>query len=112
MRPELDAELDGVLEQVDARLGAAEPTVAIRLEEILGAAVEGRVDAVVVAEDETLWGRFEPGYTLAAHGKPGPDDEDLLNQAAILTLRNGGRAFAAPRERLPRQVPAAAVLRF
>ena len=112
MRPELAAELDGVLDQVNARLGTAEPTVAIRLEEILGAASEGRVDAVVVAEDETLWGRFEPGQALAAHGTPGPDDEDLLNQAALLALRNGGRAFAVPRERLPRQVPAAATLRF
>lgn len=112
MQPGLRAELDGVLEQINARLGTAEPTVAIRLEEILGAATEGRVDTVVVAEDETLWGRFEPGQALVAHGKPGPDDEDLLNQAALLTLRNGGRAFALPRERLPRQVPAAATLRF
>lgn len=112
MQPDLQSELDGVLEQVNARLGTAEPTVAIRLEEILAAAQEGRVDTVVVAEDETLWGRFEPGQRLVAHGKPGPDDEDLLNQAAVLVLRNGGRAFAVPRERLPRQAPAAATLRF
>jgi hypothetical protein len=112
MQPDLQSELDGVLEQVNARLGTAEPTVAIRLEEILAAAQEGRVDTVVVAEDEALWGRFEPGQRLVAHGKPGPDDEDLLNQAAVLALRNGGRAFAVPRERLPRQAPAAAILRF
>lgn len=112
MQPDLQSELDGVLEQVNARLGTAEPTVAIRLEEILAAAQEGRVDSVVVAEDETLWGRFEPGQPVTAHGKPGPDDEDLLNQAAVLALRNGGRAFAVPRERLPRQAPAAATLRF
>ena len=86
--------------------------MAIRLEEILAASLEGRVDRVVVAEDEALWGRFELGQSLAVHGKPGPDDEDLLNQAAVLTLRNGGRAFAAPRERMPRQAPAVATLRF
>ena len=86
--------------------------MAIRLEEILTAAAEGRVDSVVVAEDEALWGRFEPGHVLTAHGRPGPGDEDLLNQVALLALRNGGRAFALPRERLPRQVPAAATLRF
>ena len=112
LQPELHAELNGVLEQINARLGTAEPTVAIRLEEILAAAAEGRVDSVVVAEDEALWGRFEPGQTLAAHGRPSPGDEDLLNQAAVLTLRNGGRAFALPREQLLRQVPAAATLRF
>lgn len=112
MQPDLQSELDGVLEQVEARLSTAEATVAIRLEEILAAASEGRVDSVVVAEDEALWGRFEPGQSLAVHGRSGPDDEDLLNQAAVLTLRNGGRAFAVPRGRLPRQAPAVATLRF
>lgn len=111
MRPELDAELETVLNQINARLGTAEPTVAIRLEEIIAAAREGRVDAVVVAEDETLWGRFADGVAHA-HGTPGVGDEDLLNQAAVETMRTGGRAFAIRRERLPRNVPGAATLRF
>lgn len=111
VRPELDAELQAVLDQVNARLGTAEKTVAIRLEEILGAASEGRVDAVVVAADELVWGRFDAGH-VHAHGTPGVGDEDLLNQAAVMAMRTGGRAFAIPRERLPRQVPAAATLRY
>jgi hypothetical protein len=37
---------------------------------------------------------------------------DLLNLAALLAMRNGGRAYAVPRERIPRQVPATATLRF
>ena len=111
MRPQLQAEVETVLNQVEARLGTAEKTVAIRLEEIIAAGHEGRVDAVVVAEDEVLWGRFDAGV-VHTHGRPGPGEEDLLNQAAIAALRTGGRAFALPRERLPRQVPAAALLRF
>jgi hypothetical protein len=111
VQPELTNEIDTVLEQVNARLGTAEPNVAVRLEEILQAAQEGRVDAVVIAEEEILWGRFGEG-TLVAHGTPAPQDEDLLNQAAVLTIRNGGRAFAVPGDRLPRQVPAVATLRF
>lgn len=112
MEPALDAELSMLLEKVTARLGSAEPTVAIRLEEILTAAREGRVDAVVVATDEVLWGRPKPDGSVIAHGTPDTEDEDLLNLAAVLTLRQGGRAFACPRARLPRQVPAAAALRF
>jgi hypothetical protein len=112
IRPALDVDLEAVLEQINARLGTAEPTVAIRLEEILAAAREGRVDAVVVADDEPLWGCLRPDGTLVAHGTPDPFDEDLLNLAAVLALRNGGRAFALPRDRIPRQVPAAATLRF
>ncbi|MFL5255798.1 MAG: hypothetical protein ACJ8AI_23450 [Rhodopila sp.] len=112
MRPLLNAELDTVLEQINARLGTAEPTVAIRLEEILRAAPEGRVDTVVVAEDETLWGQFTPDAVPSAHGHRAPHDEDLLNQAVVMAMRNGARAFAVPHERLPRQVLAAALLRY
>ncbi|PPQ36673.1 baeRF3 domain-containing protein [Rhodopila globiformis] len=112
MRPILSAELATILDRLNARLGTAEPTVAIRLEEILVAAQDGRVDVLVVAEDETIWGRFSPGATLAGHGSRGPLDEDLLNQATVLAMRNGARVFAVPRARLPRQVPAAALLRY
>lgn len=112
MRPELGDELETVLNQINARLGTAEKTVAIRLEEILQAGPEGRVDAIVVAEDERIWGKFREGGAVIAHGTPAPDDEDLVNLAAIQALRTGARAFAAPRERLPRQVPAAATFRY
>ncbi|MFL5254273.1 MAG: hypothetical protein ACJ8AI_15510 [Rhodopila sp.] len=112
MQPILSEELATVLDQLNARLGTAEPSVAIRLEEILMGAQEGRVDALVVAEDETIWGRFSPGTTLTAHGTRAPHDEDLLNQAVVAAMRTGARAFAMPRERLPRQVPAAALLRY
>jgi hypothetical protein len=112
IRPMLDADLNAMLEQITARLGTAEADVAIRLEEILAAGREGRIDAVVVAEDESLWGGLNPDGTAIAHGTPRPWDEDLLNLAALLAMRNGGRAYAVPRERIPRQVPAAATLRF
>ena len=112
IRPVLDTDLEAVLEQITARLGTGEPTVAIRLEEILAAGREGRIDTVVVAEDEPLWGGLTPDGTLIAHGRPRPLDEDLLNLATLFAMRNGGRAFAVPRARIPRQVPAAATLRF
>jgi hypothetical protein len=112
IRPMLDADLDATLEQITARLGTAEANVAIRLEEILTAGRERRIDAVVVAEGESLWGGLNPDGTVIAHGTPRPGDEDLLNLAAILAMRNGGRAYAIARERIPRQVPAAATLRF
>ena len=110
--PALNAEPNAVLEQVQARLGTAQSNVAIRLEEILAAGVEGRVDAGVVASDEMLWGRYTPGKVVAADGHRAPGDEDLLNLAAVQAMRTGGRAFARPRADLPREVPAAATLRF
>lgn len=112
MEPSFATELDAVLDQVNARLGTAEPTVAIRFEEILLAADEGRVDALVLAEGARLWGRYEDRRLLATHGSETPDDDDLLNLAAVLALRNGARAFVAPAERLPRQSMAVATLRY
>jgi hypothetical protein len=112
MQPALETSVEDVLTQIEARLGDAASNVAIKLEEILAAAEEGRVDALLVASDEALWGNFEPGKVLVAHGRPSGKDEDLLNRAAVVTLRNGGRAFAVPRARIPRASPAAATLRY
>jgi hypothetical protein len=112
MRPDLETPIEDLVEQIQARLGDAASNVAIRLEEILAAAEEGRVDSLLAAEDEALWGQFEPGRALVAHGRPSGQDEDLLNRAAVATLRNGGRAYAVPRARIPRASPAAATLRY
>ncbi len=110
MRPALDAAVETVLEQVRARLGTAERSVGIRPEEILAASREGRVEAVVVALDQALWGRCDGALT--AHGHQADFEDDLLNEAAVATLRAGGRAFALPIERLPRRAPAVATYRF
>lgn len=110
--PQLTSQAEEVLQQIEARLGDAAPNVAIRLEEILAAAEEGRVDAVVVASDEALWGRYAAGGPVTAHGHRVAGDEDLLNRVAIATMRNGGRSFSLSRTRIPRGAPAAATLRF
>jgi hypothetical protein len=113
IRPLLDSECEAVIDLGNARLGTAEPTVSLRLEEVLIAARDGRVDAVIVDRDGVLWGRFEPEQeNVVAHGSQAAGDEDLLNLAAVLTLRQGGRAFAIERSRIPRQSPVLATLRY
>ncbi len=110
--PREDAKAEPVLDRIKARLGTAEPTVAIRLEEILAAARDGRVDSLLIAADETIWGHFdEDSGVVAARGTP-TGEEDLLNLAAVMTLATGGTACSLPRAQLPRAVPAAAALRF
>lgn len=112
LQPVFDRELAGVLDRVNPRLGTAEPTVSIRLEEILPAAYDGRVDAVVVESGQPVWGRYDvQARVVHAHGTP-DEQEDLPNEAAVVTLRNGGRAFASPRDRMPRHVSAAATFRY
>lgn len=110
--PQLEADVDAAIEQVNARLGTARGDVSLRLEEILAAAEQGRAEAVIVDRDAALWGRYGTEGGLTPHGTPAPGDEDLLNCAAVLTMRNGGRAYAVPRARIPRGMPAAATFRY
>jgi hypothetical protein len=111
--PSEDAEAEPVLDRIRARLGTAESNVAIKLEEILAAARDGRIDSLVFAADQTIWGHFdERKGTVAAKGTDSGSEEDLLNLAAVMTMESGGRAFGLPRDKLPRQVPAAATLRY
>ncbi len=111
--PLLDAEPEAVLEQVRARLGSAEPTVGIRLEEILARAREGRVEALIVAEDQALYSRPSgAGGKMEPHFHQADAEPDLLNEAVLEALRHGGRAFAMPIGRLPRGVPAVATYRY
>ena len=39
-------------------------------------------------------------------------EEDLLNRAAVETIRQGGQAFALPNSRMPEGVAVAAILRY
>ena len=110
--PPEDAKAEPVLDRIQARLGSAEPTVAIKLEEILAAARDGRVDSLLIAADETIWGHFDEDRGVAAARGTPTGEEDLLNLAAVMTLAAGGTAYSLPRARLPRSVPAAAALRY
>jgi hypothetical protein len=113
LRPRFERELHQTEDRIRARLGTAEANVAIRLEEIVSHARFGRVDSLLVAENEVLWGHFdEASNTVLAHGSPAPGDEDLLNYAALMTLSNGGTVHTLARDRLPRQSLAAAALRY
>jgi hypothetical protein len=66
------------------------------LDEILEAAREGRVDVFMFSPDE----------------RQAADGEDLLNLAAVLTLRQGGSVHAVPRQEIPEGAAAAALFRY
>lgn len=82
------------------------------IKEIVPAAYYQRVDSLIVPVGQQMWGKFNPD-TMSAdlHSEPEPDDEDMLDFAAIHTLLNGGTVYAVEPEHLP-QVPAAAIFRF
>jgi hypothetical protein len=83
------------------------------LEEIVNAAVQGRVDILFVAVGTQRWGTYDPAASkVQIHSAMEPGDEDLLDFVTIQTLLNRGRVFAVPPERVPDQAPLAAVFRY
>lgn len=84
-----------------------------RLEEIVPAAVDGRVDTLFVARGVREWGRFDPGTrALERHPEQRPDSEDLLDRAAVETFVNSGTVYAVEPEEVPEGGPAAAIFRY
>ncbi len=113
LKPRLERPLIEVCDVIAARLGTAEPTVSLRVEEILGAARFGRVSALLVDEEAMLWGRFdESGATVEAKGTPGPEDDELLNLAALHTIAHGGAVYSLAPAAMPQHALAAALLRY
>ena len=76
-------------------------------ERILKAAAKGRVRCLFVAQEART--PASPAQSDADGLYPG---EDLLNAAAVETLRTGGDVFTIPGDKLPGAVPIAAVLRY
>lgn len=102
-----------VLDRINARAYSGDPAVAIRLNDVVGAAHYGRVDSVVVAADESVWGRFDDATgVLTVHNRPQRYDDELLNEIVSETLRKGGHAYALAKHELPRQSLAVAMLRY
>lgn len=78
---------------------------------VLRAASEGRVSELLVARGAKVVGHFEE----AAGRSPGAIHagvEDLLNAAAVETIRHGGRVWTLPSDAMPGGSSVAALLRY
>ncbi|AQG80066.1 hypothetical protein [Spirosoma montaniterrae] len=64
------------------------------LRSILDAAVTGRIESLFIQADAQAWGHFdEATLTATLHDERQEGDQSLIDQAALLTLRNGGDVF-------------------
>jgi hypothetical protein len=80
---------------------------------VVPAAVQGRVERLLVAVDRELWGRFDPDtHAVQRHEAPGPRSEDLSDLAAAQAWLNSAEVIAAPGERMPRGALLAATFRY
>lgn len=93
--------------------GQASERVAGKLEKIVPAAIEGRVDTLLVAAGEQQWGTFDPiTHEIEIHDQLESGDEHLLDLAAVQTYLKGGTVYILEPGKVPGGTIAAAVLRY
>jgi len=85
-----------------------------RLEEIAPAAVTGRVQCLLVAEEESVWGILNrtTGSIVRRDGQKGTEDADVLDDVAEEVYKRAGEVYVVPRASMPVAGPIAAVYRF
>lgn len=83
-------------------------TASSDLSDIVLAAMDGRVDTLIVGLGEQQWGSYDrENRKLELHDEQQSGDEDLLDLAAVQTLLNGGTVYAVPKEEVPEKTLAA-----
>ena len=88
-------------------------SASIKIQEILPAAHHGQVDYLIAASDAKLWGRFDPDSDeVVVHENQQPNDEDLVDEAAIQTIINSGAVYVIEPEKVPHQAAAVALFRY
>lgn len=101
------------LARFNTLFGEASPRVTTRAEEIVKAARFSRVDTLLLSPDGHLWGRYDAAADkVEAHGSPKPGDVDLLDDAAVQTLLQGGQIHVLPKEQLRPGALMQAILRY
>jgi hypothetical protein len=83
------------------------------IKEIIPAAYYHRVDTLFVSVSEQKWGKFDSENTIVElHTEPEPDDEDMLDFAAVHTLLNGGIVYTLESQDMPNGSTVAAIFRY
>lgn len=87
--------------------------ISTKVEETVPAAYYGRIDQLFVPVGVQRWGRFNPDTNeIELHNEAQPEDEDLLDAAALQTILNGGTVYAVEPDQMPSSAPIAAVFRY
>jgi hypothetical protein len=82
------------------------------VDDVVPAAVEGRVDTLLVDPEVHRLGRIDPTTHRVSFAAEGEAVEDLVERAARETWLNGGQVISVPEELLGPDAPVAAVLRY
>ncbi|CAN0429660.1 unnamed protein product, partial [Scytosiphon promiscuus] len=72
------------------------------IEQILPAAIQGKIDTLFIQKNEDIWGIYEPKKNSVRVDKELlPSNVSLLNKAAMKTFMNGGKVYLMEKEDMP-----------
>jgi hypothetical protein len=88
--------------------------VSDRLEEIATAAVRGRIQCLLVPEEESVWGILDrlTGAIELRERQRDAQDADVLDDIAEEAYKRGAEVYVVPRASMPAPGPLAAIFRF
>jgi hypothetical protein len=103
------------LNQQQERFGTAlaQKIASHKVDDILEAALVGRVDTLFVAPNKRSYGYIEPQtMTVDVHPEPMENDEDLIDRATVQTLLTSGTIVVVEAEQMPGNGDLAAIYRY
>ncbi len=105
-----EKKIDEALAQYNHRVGAGASN---RLKDVVTAAHDGRVLTLLVSDSLESTGVFdETTHTVKGRQTGSPEDEDLINDAAVQTILHAGQVFVVSHGKMPNGAPLAAIFRF
>ncbi len=113
VQPLFDRQRQEKLEALQAALGGKRGKCAVRLEEVLPACDQGRVDTLFLAKGAQVWGHYDgESGQVTLKEENDPEGRDLLDLAAVRTLRTAGMVYILEEAEMPVVGPVAALLRY
>jgi len=81
--------------------------------DVIPATHYSQVSHLFVCKGEHIWGTFDEATNeLQFHDTPNESGEDLIDNAVVKTLANGGEVFLLEKEKMPAESQLAAIMRF
>jgi hypothetical protein len=112
-KPLLRDPRDALRERCNALLGGADIPGSKDLQELMRSADEGRIETLLLAPKENVWGRYdEDRREVTCMDENAPDNEDLLNLLALKTLSQGGDVISLSDELADKSGPAVGLYRY
>ena len=105
-----EKKVDSLLAEYNHKVGGSASN---RVKDVITAAHDGRVLTLLISDSLQMTGTFnESTHSVKGRETGTSADEDLINDAAVQTIRHAGEVHVVPNNKMPNGSPLAAIYRF